>query len=308
MLKIIVVILNVLFATSLWSMDLTAAYLNGKNQTTSTEIQTLKQNYKVLIIPGVLAESFVSKSNNQIKLGFIFDEAFKQQIMLLASLKIDYQILKLESENSPFKNALPIIAAIEASPLPVIIYSHSKGGLDVLEAIRQRPSLIFKIHGWASIQSPFWGAPVASGFNNDDVLSGSSKKIFEWMGGDAGGMTSLTQEERNSYMNTSEIKNLLLEINRKINFINFASFKTNTFGIDTPLELFRNYTDRLAGKNDGVVPLSSALMIDHGIDINYIVEAEVDHLMTMTQLRLNSLQPNQYNQQTHTLAVLKLLL
>ena len=61
-------------------------------------------------------------------------------------------------------------------------------------------------------------------------------------------------------MNSSEIKNLLTQINSKMRFINFASFKTNTFGLDTPLELFRNYTDLLSGKNDGVVPLDSALM------------------------------------------------
>ncbi|MDD4974090.1 MAG: hypothetical protein PHY93_07045 [Bacteriovorax sp.] len=302
MLKMMMVFL--LCSSNLWSKDLTIAYLKGKEQTLSSEVLAL-QKFKVLIIPGVLAQSFISDSNNQIKLSFLFEDAFKEQINLLQTLKINYELLKLETENSPAQNAIAIIDAIEKSSLPVLVYSHSKGGLDMLEAIRQKPVILSKIHGWASIQGPFWGAPVASGFNNNLILRDSSNNLFEWMGGDANGMSSLTIEEREAYMNTDEIKKLLIKTNQKIKFLNFASFKTNTFGIDTPLELFRNYTDGYSGQNDGVVPLTSALLKEHGFDINYIIEAEVDHLMTMTRYRLNN---NQYNQKAHTIAVLKLLL
>jgi triacylglycerol lipase len=297
-------ILFLLLSSTLWSKDLTFTYLKGKDQTLASEVNAL-QKYKVLIIPGVLAQSFISDSNNQIKLSFLFEDGFKEQINLLETLKIDYEFLNLETENSPEKNAVDIIDIIEKSSKPVLIYSHSKGGLDVLEAIRQKPGILSKIHGWASIQSPFWGAPVASGFNNNLVLRDSSNNLFEWMGGDASGMSSLTIEEREAYMNTVIIKNLLIQVNQKIKFLNFASYKTNTFGIDTPLELFRNFTDEKSGKNDGVVPLKSALMKEHGIDVNYIIEAEVDHLMTMTRYRLDN---NHYNQKTHTISVLKMLL
>lgn len=297
-------VLFLLFSSNLWSKDLTITYLKGKNKTLSSEVAAL-QKFKVLIIPGVLAQSFISDSNNQIKLSFLFEDGFKEQINLLETLKIDYEFLNLETENSPAKNAITIIDTIEKSSMPVLIYSHSKGGLDMLEAIRQKPSLLSKIHGWASIQSPFWGAPVASEVNNNLVLRDSSNNLFEWMGGDASGMSSLTIEERSAYMNQAEIKNLLIQINQKIKFINFASYKTNTFGIDTPLELFRNYSDEKAGHNDGVVPLKSALMKEHGVDVNYIIEAEVDHLMTMTRYRLNN---NHYDQKDHTISVLKLLL
>jgi triacylglycerol lipase len=175
----------------------------------------------------------------------------------------------------------------------------------MLEAIRQKPAILSRIHGWASIQSPFWGAPVGSEVNNNLILRDSGNNLFEWMGGDASGMSSLTIEERVPYMDSDEIKKILVQTNQKIKFINYASYKTNTFGIDTPLELFRNYTDGVSGQNDGVVPLTSALIKEHGVDVNYIIEAEVDHLMTMSRYRLNN---NQYNQKTHTIAVLKLLL
>lgn len=287
-----------------FSSDLSESYLKSREKIKLSEVRAL-QKFKVLIIPGVLAESFISDSTNQIKLTFLFEDAFKEQIKVLQTLKIDYQFMALETENSPKQNARAIIEAVLNSEKPVLIYSHSKGGLDVLEAIRQNPAVLANIHGWASVQSPFWGAPVASGFSQNILLRSNSQNLFEWMGGSAAGMNSLTKSEREAYMNDPEVKKIIIEINKKIHFINFASFKTNVFGIDTPLELFRNYTDLKEGSNDGVVPLTSALMKEHGYDINFIIESEVDHLMTMTKYRLESID---YNQKKHTLAVLKLLL
>lgn len=276
----------------------------AKRQPLWSEVQVL-QNYNVLVVPGVLAESFISDSANQIKLNFLFEDGFGEQLNLLERLNIEHQFLDLETENGPKENAKSIIAAIEKSTKPVLIYSHSKGGLDTLEAIRQRPDILTKIYGWVSVQSPFWGAPVASGFDKNLIFRDSGHRIFEWMGGSASGMNSLTIADRETYMNSVEIKNLILEIKHKIKFINFGSFKKNRLGIDTPLELFRNYTQNNAGANDGVVPLHSALMKDHGHNVDYIIEGEVDHLMTMTKYRLDNVS---YDQQLHTLALLKLLL
>lgn len=287
-----------------WAKDLSAEYMAAKRLPLWSEVQAL-QKYNVLVIPGVLAESFISDSDNQIKLNFLFEDGFSEQLSLLEHFKIDHQFLKLETENSPKENAKSIIDAIEKSTKPVLIYSHSKGGLDTLEAIRQRPAILSKIYGWASVQSPFWGAPVASGFDKNLIFRDSGHRIFEWMGGSASGMNSLTIAERETYMESTEIKKLILEIKHKIRVINFASFKKNRLGIDTPLELFRNYTQNKAGVNDGVVPLHSALMKEHGHNIDYIIEAEVDHLMTMTKYRLDNVF---YDQQLHTLALLKLLL
>lgn len=287
-----------------WSKDLTSAYLKGKEVTLLSQVREI-QKYKVIVVPGVLAESFQSHSDNQIKLNTLFSDAFKEQIELLERLKIDHEFVKLETENPPEINAARIIEAIEHSDKPVLIYSHSKGGLDTLEAIRQKPSLLSKIHGWASVQSPFWGSPVASAFNNNELLRQTGDSIFEWMGGNSEGMSSLTIEERARYMNQESVKTLISFTQSKIHFVNYASYKTNVLGYDTPLELFRNFTDAKEGINDGVVPLKSALMKEHGFDVDFIIEAEVDHLMTMTHYYLSS---DTYNRKAHTISVLKQLL
>lgn len=293
-----------LIAQPAWSKDLTAAYLKGKEVTLLSQVRAIQQ-YRVLIIPGVLAQSFLKDSDNQIKFNAIFSDAFNEQITLMKRLKIEHEFLQLETENPPEINAAKIIEAIESSSKKVLIYSHSKGGLDTLEAIRQKPSLLSKIQGWASIQSPFWGSPVASGFNNNQILRDSGDMLFELMGGNADGMTSITVEERAHYMNRAEIVSLIETIKGRIHFVNFASFKDNTFGYDTPLEFFRNYTLQKAGANDGVVPVTSALMKEHGLDVDSVLESDVDHLMTMTRYHLL---PQVYNIKAHTMSVLKLLL
>ena len=46
----------------------------------------------------------------------------------------------------------------------LVILAHSKGSLDVLEAIRLEPSLAPHVHRLVSIQSPFGGSPYAVRF------------------------------------------------------------------------------------------------------------------------------------------------
>lgn len=294
--------------------DLSSVYTTKMKETSFSETElTRLKSLKVLLVPGVLAESFDSKSGNQIKVGFIFEAGFREQKRLLEKNKINYEYLNFDTESPPSINAKAIITAIQNSLVPVVIYSHSKGGLDTLEALRQRPDLLPKIHGWVSVQSPFWGSPVAEFMYDNSLLQNSGKTLFEWMGGDVGGMSALTINERQTYMDSEEIKNLIGKINKQTRFFNFGTFKPNVFGIDTPLELFRNLSQPRAGNNDGVVPLTSALMHEHGFEIDYVIEENVDHLMPMTKYRPDKvdvfhLSRSKYNQQAHTMSLIKMLL
>ncbi len=296
------------------ALDLSTVYNSHLKQAlfSKSEISQLKK-LKILIIPGVLAESFDSSSGNQIKVGFIFEKGFSEHIKLMQKNYISYEYLKFDTESASQVNAEAIITAIENSKLAVVIYSHSKGGLDTLEAFRQRPDLLSKVHGWVSVQSPFWGATVASNFYDNTITKLSGKSLFEWLGGSIDGMSALTIDERSEYMDSTEVRSLIGIINKKIKFLNYASYKPNTIGIDTPLELFRNITQAKTGDNDGVVPLTSALMSLHGLDINYAVEKNIDHLMTMTKYRPDKLDflhwfRSDYDQQTHAMSLIKMVL
>lgn len=304
--------LLLLSLNTLWASDLSPTYFAKfkEDSFSKSELQELKK-YKVLIVPGVLAESFDSQSGNQIKVGFIFEDAFKEQKTLLKNQKIDFSFLAIDTESPSEVNAASIISEIENSSKPVLIYSHSKGGLDTLEALRQRPDLISKVHGWVSVQSPFWGSEVATLMYDIDFFRNAGKSLFEWMGGSAKGMEGLTIRERETYMGRSDVKEVISVLGSRL--LNYASYKPNAFGVDTPLELFRNITQDLAGDNDGVVSLKSALMKDHSMNVNYVIEKNVDHLMTMTKYRPDKMDFLQkyrakYDQQKNTMVLLKMIL
>ena len=78
-------------------------------------------------------------------------------------------------------------------------------------------------------------------------------------------------------MKQPETLKLIQKINREIRLINFASYRPNERGWDSPLEFFRNYAYFKKGDNDGVVHVKSALL--PGVD--FIVEKNVDHLLTV---------------------------
>lgn len=310
--RLLTILILFTICLSTYARDLSERYLQLKSTKLSTpEINQLKK-FKILIVPGVLAESFLRDGKNKISVGFIFEEGFSEQISALKETGLDFEFLDFDTENSPAENAKEIIKAIEASAKPVLIYSHSKGGLDTLEAFHQRPDLISKVKGWATVQSPLWGSKIASLMYDNRPIKSIGTSLFEWMGGEPGGFSALTIEERAEVMNTDEVKRLLLELTKKMKVLNYASFKSNRFGIDTPLELFRNIALDLEGKNDGVVSIQSALMSAQGYPVDSIVESDVDHLMTMTRYRpdewdLLNFTRKQYSQKAHTFSILKML-
>lgn len=296
--------------------------LNASAKDRSDEFQTFMkkekiinikklQKFKVLVVPGVLAESFDKTSLQPIKLNIAFEQGFADQIKVLKENNIDFEFVKFDTENSPTVNGKIIAKAIMESNKPVLIYSHSKGGLDTLEALMSNPNLMSKIKGWVSVQSPFYGSPVAELFNKESFLKSTTDNLFKWFGGSPSGFHSLTFEERVAYMESSKVQNLVEKINLEINFLNYGSIKKDILGYDSAIELFRDISQNVSGDNDGVVPIMSALMNEHGHDVNYVVENDVDHLMTMTKYKMinltlmNSLKD--YDRKTHTLALLEMI-
>ena len=248
----------------------------GKNKIPSFFFKSISP-YKIILIPGVLSESFFKESKQKLKVNFITGNIFEDHERFLKKHNVDYQKLLLESENPPLKNSFNIEKAILASKKKVLLFSHSKGGLDAWEAIKRNPSLLSKIKGWATVQTPFRGSAVAEFFDSYKPTQNLSKWLFQFLGGNLGGFQSLSINIREPYMKKPENKMLAETINKRINFINFASIRPDTRGWDSPLELFRDYAYFKKGDNDGVVHIESALLPG----VNFIIEKNVDHLLTV---------------------------
>ncbi|OUR93717.1 hypothetical protein A9Q84_19845 [Halobacteriovorax marinus] len=265
-------------------IDISKEYLLTKTQIQNESfngelLKSYLKNQTVLLIPGVLSQSFSSTASQRIKLNLVLGEIFDDHENWLIEEDVNYEKIELESEASPEENADFIIEVLEDMPDNIIIFTHSKGGIDTFQALSKKPELLEKISGIITVQTPFKGSPIAEDFSNNFLTRQLGNWLFNLLGGSPEGIDSLTQS-------ASKKRNEILEdqykyIISKVPVINFGSFKEDTFGWDSPLELFRDIADKKSGPNDGVVPLTSAFL-----DETYqVTEANVDHLLSVTSCK-----------------------
>ncbi len=79
----------------------------------------------------------------------------------LRALGLDVELVDTDPAGSEETNGAMLAAAIAASDKPVILLGHSKGALDSLAALRDRPELQEKVAVLVALQSPYFGSPVA---------------------------------------------------------------------------------------------------------------------------------------------------
>jgi len=125
--------------------------------------------------------------------------------------RIDYQNLSeassaFNSGESVTHNAAAIVEFLRSSEKQVVIVSHSKGGLDTLEALLQAPDLWGDtVVGWVALQAPFHGTPVA-----DPSPSNLNALLLSAVGGNGQSLDDLKSGTRASYMasNAARIEEL----------------------------------------------------------------------------------------------------
>lgn len=276
----------ILFSATIFAdqLDISSEYLYAKSQAQNNSLndgllKSFLKNQTVLLIPGVLSESFMSESDQRLKINFLMGEIFDDHEQWLLEEGLNYEKIELESESSPMENADFINEVIDEIKGDIILFAHSKGGIDTFMALSKRPDLLKRITGIITVQTPFHGSDVAQGFSNNILTKAAGGWLFKFLGGSKDGMESLTVKKSKERMEKYE--DSIQHITSTVPVINFGSFKNNTFGWDTPLEFLRDATDITSGKNDGVVPLSSAFLSD----AYKVTESGVDHLLSVTDCK-----------------------
>lgn len=217
---------------------------------------------KVLLIPGFLSD--VDPGQFHLPLAPSAKGYFEDQMNWLKAMGVEYERLQMKSESSVQVNGAIISAAIKASSKPVIIIAHSKGGLDTLEALRAAGEVRAKVRGVITLQSPYFGSPVADYVNSNNYLSEYAVKLLLKMGGNKESMLNLTVADRKKYMADNSAS--IAEITAAVPVIAVATFKDPVDGkLDTDLKLFRDAMFEKGIHNDGLVPVDSAILPGAGI-------------------------------------------
>jgi hypothetical protein len=169
-----------------------------------------------------------------------------------------------------------IAQAVQASDKPVIIISHSKGGLDLLDMLAVRPDLQGKLAGWIPIQTPFHGTPVADYVSGTKLVDRLARYLMGKFTGSKYSMRELGTKARADYQHSFKAR--VAEIARTLPILSVASWKDKMIGPEFPgVELARRAMLKLGLKNDGIVPFLSAIYPA----APYIALADLDHKTTI---------------------------
>ena len=222
--------------------------------------------YRFVFVNGLLGDAYQ-------KMDEYFDAAIKE----LRDSGADVVRAGTNAQGSVRGNTEAVVAAIEASDKPVLLVTHSKGGLDALHALLRRPELQSKIAAWGALQAPFHGSPVADWFlarGLPRLLIGAVLRLWD---GSEVAMRDITLKRRRQYMKgrAAEIRALTAAVP----VLSIATWKEpRPWRWDTLLKRARDLMLRRGrGPNDGLVPVSSAVLpgsdhaevegIDHAVPV-----------------------------------------
>ncbi|MFA6433498.1 MAG: tyrosine-protein phosphatase [Elusimicrobiales bacterium] len=243
--------------------------------------------YRILFVPGFMTNPSVDpdllyKEGGAINLmKGVMPTYFEEQITWLRASGLDAGIVDIESEAGIKHNAELIAAQISRSPKPVIIFSHSKGGLDTLEALIRRPDLRRKVRGLVSIQSPYFGTPVADWvLLGRHSLSPASAAALKLLGGNLESVKDLSVKSRMDYQ--AENAGQIAAITAAIPTISFGAWKNEEKGaMDSLFEPTRDLMLGWGIKSDGLVPVDSEMLPG----ANQIAIEGLDHLATVIKVQ-----------------------
>ena len=220
--------------------------------------------HQILLVTGFLAETLIKVS------GY-----FDDQMKWFDESGIDYRRIKLESENSTAANAKVIVETIKNSKKPVYIISHSKGGLDTLDALLSHPVQWIKVKGWITVQTPFYGTAIVDILLGNPVSSSLIKKLLtDFFCGEEASVEDMRTQKRKDLQTRNKA-----DIQKILEAIPVVSFASDAGNILTPLALIRDIVAKEEGGNDGLVSLKSGKL--EGSD--FVRIRGVDHAMTVME-------------------------
>jgi type VI protein secretion system component VasA len=157
-------------------------------------------------------------------------------------------------------NAARVAAALCRDPRPAVVIAHSKGGLETLAALTD-PAAARHCAALVAIQSPFLGSPVAdflvAAAPLRATVSGSLRLL---RAGSGAGLRDLTTASRRAWMSAHESQ--IARLTEHIPIVCCATrVSDSTIGPDRRYLALARWMERQGfGPNDGMVPVSSALL------------------------------------------------
>ncbi|MBF0362385.1 MAG: hypothetical protein HQK49_15315 [Oligoflexia bacterium] len=194
-------------------------FFKGTKESVPVKASELKIEfpYKVIMVRGLFTKLYVDIAKiagTAISLPDGYVDSFYDLKNWLTSLGIENTILPTNTQVGSIVNAEELRDAILTSNKPVLLISHSKGGVDTIYALVNYPEIREKVVGWVSIQSLFYGTKLIDYIVNNPLFSKIiSERILEY-GGDPKSLYDITSLQTKKFMetNSKEINDILNKI------------------------------------------------------------------------------------------------
>lgn len=282
--------------------ELNTSSLGGRNRTAefrakyrqetsalfSPKQRELLGRHRVILVPGFLTALYLQLSeaakDTFAKEGFLDylssqNEALKDLGLTDAQEFLDDK--KYNTQGTVAENAQRIAQAVKAAAAAgkrVILISHSKGGNDTLAALLllQKSGDLRGVAGWLSLQSGFFGSPVADEAMQRPMLRQAAKLFLAQAGGSLDALSDSTSEKTRKFMDANA--RALRQLVKTVPILCFASWKdkpsdAQVLHPDSILFTTRNKMAEQRLRNDGLIPLKNAVLPG----TNYVAASGIDH-------------------------------
>lgn len=216
---------------------------------------------------------------------FVADEVglfdyWGEQVAALKAAGLDVELASTDTEASVASNGAALQDLIRRSARPLCFVSHSKGGLDVLDALIALNAVEReKVRCWIALQAPFAGSPLADLAVENPLIDVIASPVLSSLGGSEVSLHDLTVAERDAYMARHGAE--VAVVVRQVPILSFASYLE---GVE-----FRTLMSSVTGEilgwaadqelpNDGLVPLQSAVLPGSA----FVVVEGLNHGMTVS--------------------------
>jgi hypothetical protein len=139
--------------------------------------------YKIIFLRGIFNNFFSTLAKKLTDGGLPLPkgrfEPLVNEIAHLRSMGIDASLAPTKTEEAPMKNGYILAQTILKSDKPVIIVTHSKGGVDALFGLTHYESTHKKVAGWLNLQAPIHGTRLADYFQGQAALHSPLKFLLE---------------------------------------------------------------------------------------------------------------------------------
>lgn len=209
-----IILILALLSFPLFARELTEDYkrLYKEDGFSGADLEVLK-SYEVVLIPGIMSETFIaSDMRSRIDLSLFTKDYFGTHLRYLKTNSIPARRLKASSK-SVLETRNEIEEVLRTSKKPLIFFTHSLGGMALLDHLLENDKHWPLLRGIIFMQSPFHGAPVASVVRLHPTL----ERIFPLVNTSPEVVKYLSMEERKDFVTRN--RPTLIELTGKIRII-----------------------------------------------------------------------------------------